>query len=368
MVGALARYTATIVPRARAEISRWQPRAQRIPDPSLRDLALATLGEEHLNAEAAAVFALLAPRGARREVVELLVAWQLMFDYLDTITERDGDEPLRSSLALHRALVESLERPGARDARVGARGAGGAGGRRARAEQAARVTPPRDAEDDGGYLAELVATCRRRLWALPAAAAIVPAAEREARRCGEAQSHTHAAMLGGELGALRRWAREDRPGLGLQWWESAAAGISSLAVHALLAAAAVPGTTARDAERIARAYTDICALSTLLDSLVDVDADSRTGNLSYFSQYPSPAAAAGGMRRLAARSAAGVARLPLSRVHRVIVSGLAGFYVSDEGARSNAATLAASDAVLTQLAPAVRPALVLLRARRALAS
>jgi tetraprenyl-beta-curcumene synthase len=351
MVAALGRYTATIAPRARAEIARWRPRAQRIPDEQLRGLALSTLGEEALNAEAAAVFALLAPRRARRQVVDLLVAWQLMFDYLDTITERDRPDPLADSLRLHGALVESVM---------------GAG-------------PPAVEHDDGGYLRELVATCRRRLWALPAAGAVAAVVAREAGRCGAAQSHTHAAMLRGQVGELRawaraeqrggqlEWARADERGGPLEWWETAAAGISSLRVHALLAAAADPRTTAMSAQRTARAYTEICALSTLLDSLVDLDADNRSGNLSYFAQYPSPAAAASGMRRLAARSRAGASRLPLGRVHRVIVAGLAGFYLSDEGARANPAAVAAGDAVARQLAPAVQPALALLRVRRALA-
>ncbi|MDO8213606.1 DUF2600 family protein [Conexibacter sp. CPCC 206217] len=357
MVAALARYTTTIVPRARAEIARWQQRAQRIPDAEARGLALSTVGEERLNAEAAAVFALLAPRRARHATTDLLVAWQLMFDYLDTLTERDVRDPLGTSLRLHRALVESF----------------------------AHVGPISDTAGDGGYLADLVATCRRRFWALPSARAVAGVAAREARRCGAAQSHTHAAMLRGELGELRAWARADLPdrrprrvGAGavgisadrsaplLEWWETAAAGISSLAVHALTAAAADPATTVAGARRIALAYADVCALSTLLDSLVDVDADNRSGNFSYVAQYPSAAAAAAGMARIAARSAADVRGLPRARTHGVIVAGLAGFYLSDEGANGSPAARSAAAAVIEQLAPAVHPALALLRVRRAL--
>lgn len=361
MVAALARYTTTIVPRARAEIARWQQRAQRIPDAEVRGLALSTVGEERLNAEAAAVFALLAPRRTRRATIDLLVAWQLMFDYLDTLTERDVPDPLGTSLRLHRALAESFARLdpvlSAGAARTGA------------ATDAGAPLAERDGCDagDGGYLADLVATCRRRFWALPGAAGVAEAASREAARCGAAQSHTHAAMLGGELGELRAWARGDRTAARLEWWETAAAGISSLAVHALLAAAADPATTVAGARRIALAYADVCALSTLLDSLVDVDADNRSGNFSYVAQYPSDAAAAAGMARLAARSAAGVRGLPRARTHGVIVAGLAGFYLSDEGANASPAARSAADAVIEQLTPAVHPALALLHVRRALA-
>ena len=122
------------------------------------------------------------------------------------------------------------------------------------------------------------------------------------------------------------------------------------------------------ARRTAAAYADICAFSTMLDSLVDLDADTRSGNISYIGLYPSQSAAVDGLRRLAVRSRAGVADLPSARVHNAIVVGLAGFYLSHDGARSNPATSAAARAVVEQLAPAVRPAIALLRVRRAIAA
>jgi len=96
------------------------------------------------------------------------------------------------------------------------------------------------------------------------------------------------------------------------------------------------------ARRTAAAYADICAFSTMLDSLVDLDADTRSGNISYIGLYPSQSAAVDGLRRLAVRSRAGVADLPSARVHNAIVVGLAGFYLSHDGARSNPATSAAA--------------------------
>jgi tetraprenyl-beta-curcumene synthase len=339
MLAALARYTVRVIPAARAETARWRSRAEAIPDPAARRLALATLDEEAFNAEAAAVYSLLAPRAARPAVVRLLVPWQLMYDYLDTLTEQPSADPLEHSRRLHRALALSIE-----------------------PHRGPLLAPE---AGDGGYLDALVAACRQRFRALAAAAAVAPSAAAEARRCGEAQSQTHAAMLTGDLGPLRRWAAADRAEHGLRWWETAAAGISSLAVHALLASAADPATTAADAARIADRCTAVCALSTMLDSLVDVTADERSGNVSYVAQYPG-ATAAGALAELAAASARAAAELPHAATRRTIVSGLAAFYLTDPNARATPQTAAASDAVIAALQPSVAPALRLLRLRRRL--
>ncbi|MDW5592970.1 DUF2600 family protein [Conexibacter stalactiti] len=340
MLTALTRYAVAIVPSARAEIARWRTRASAIPEPAARRLALETLDAEHLNAEAAAVFSLLAPRRARGAVVRLLVPWQIMYDYLDTITEQPAHDPLNRSRRLHRALAAAIE-PASR-----------------------RSSDDFDA-GDGHYLLSLVDTCRQRFWQLPAASAIAPSAAIEARRCAEAQSQTHAAMLTGRMTELRDWAAHDRAEHKLDWWESAAAGISSLGVHALLAAAADRATGTADARAIAQSYAFVCALSTMLDSLVDVDADSHTGNFSYFSAYPDATSAATGMRKLAARSVQSAERLHRGPSHRIIVSGLAAFYLSLPSAHATPTTAAGTEAVLDALRPAVKPALALLRLRRA---
>ena len=227
LVGTLTRYWLGIFPVARAELAHWRRRAAAIPDETLRRHALKTLADEHLNAEGAAVFAVLAPRRHRALVVRLLVRYQLMYDYLDTLTEQPVAAPLQASRHLHRALTAAL------------------------GEQ-----PPTSSyyahyphADDGGYLPELVAACRSGLEALPAASHVAPALLRAARRSAEGQSRNHAAMLTSESG-LVRWATCATPaGSGLRWWETAAAAGSSLAIHALLASAADPVLSADAAAR-----------------------------------------------------------------------------------------------------------------------
>ena len=94
---------------------------------------------------------------------------------------------------------------------------------------------------------------------------------------------------------MKSWAHESRPKGGeLEWWETAAGAGSSLAVHALIAAAAAPGLGATDDARdIGGAYYPWGgAAHSLLDSLVDREEDTGRGQRSLLDYYAMPAHAA----------------------------------------------------------------------------
>ena len=222
--------------------------------------------------------------------------------------------------------------------------------------------------DDGGYLAALVAACRESCARLPAYAPVRAAATREASR-NEVQGINHA-PTGVREPALREWAdamrARDVAGTGdAGWFELAAAGSSSLAVLALIAAAADPGTTADTAEQVRRAYFPwIEALSTLLDSVADRERDLRTGELNFVSQYPTRAAAVARLREVTMRAIAGARGLPRGERHVVLVAGMIAMHVSEAGAwlpSAQPATRAVLRAADTLAMPLL---LVLLRAWR----
>ena len=344
LLGTLARYWFAIFPVARAELAHWRRRAAAIPDETLRRYALETLADERLNAEGAAVFAVLAPRRQRALVVRLLVRYQLMYDYLDTLTEQPVTSPLRASRHLHRALTAALgERP-----------------------------PPSSYyahyphADDGGYLPELVGACSAAFEALPAAGPVAPAVLRAARRSAEGQSRNHAAMLTSEP-ALAPWAICVTPvGSGLRWWETAAAAGSSLAIHALLASAADPALSATEAERVERAYWPwITGLNTLLESMVDAPQDAATANHSYVEHYATPYLMADRLDVIAGRAADAARGLPHARQHAAILAGMAAFYLAAPEAQLPAARPAAQR-VRRRLNGDVGLPLVIFRARRCL--
>jgi tetraprenyl-beta-curcumene synthase len=337
----LGAYRAAVVPSVRRRLARWRGIARGIPDPALRGLALAALEEKALNVEAVAVFATLAPRRHRADAIGAITALQIAVDYIDNLGEQEVDAPLDDGLRLHRALVAALT-PGAEPI------------------DWYRLHPHRE---DGGYLTGLVLACQESVRSLPSGAAVLPAAARAAARCGEGQSHSHATRRG-EAGALERWARQLPCPPEYRWWEVAAGASSSVAAHALIAAAADPGQTAAGAELIDAAYfPSIGALTVLLDDLIDREADARGGEHNYLSYYSGSEAAAERLGWIAAAAEAAVAKLRHRRRHAAIVAGVAGFYLSAKEAETAYASPIRAR-LLDTLGPTTRPLVAVMRRRR----
>lgn len=243
--------------------------------------------EKARNAEAVAVFATLAPRPARAAVVGAIVALQVAIDHLDVLEE------------------------------AGLAGAG-------------------EIEGDD-RLNRLEAEWRRQLAALPAGEKTLPLIERAVERCAEGQRHTHAAASG-DVGALRSWAEGLEAPAGYRWWELAAGASSSVAAHALIAAAADPAIDEATVAAIDAAYfPPIGALTVFLDDLVDREADRSAGEHNYLDYYDDPAEAAERLGLIAERAEALVDRLPQAPRNRAILAGVAAFYLSAPEAESAAA-------------------------------
>jgi len=302
-----ARFWPTVLPRVQRGLRRWEEAAGRIPDDRLRQIALAKLAEERFNTEVAATLATLAPRRQRARVIEAIVSLQVMYDYLDGLSEEPADDPLLNSRQLFAAFTVALT-PGAGES----------------VDYYAFAA----AREDGGYLAALVASCRQAFVGLPAAAAVAVAARAATRRCGESQTRTHAvAALGVEQ--LREWATEQARGTGLAWWEyTAGATASILSAHALIAAAAEPLTTAAQAEELDSAYLYVAAISTLLDSVIDYQSDRREGGHSFIAYYPDEVSMGAGIEQVIARAAAEARRLRYGAHHQMTAAGVAAYYLS----------------------------------------
>ncbi len=333
-------YWVTIYPRARREINRWKRRARRIPDPALRAAAQATLNSEHLNPEAAAFFAVLASRRCRASLVRVIVDFQIAYDYLDSINEDDLSAPLSNGLQLHRALIDAVS-PDA---------------------SCADYYEHHPQSDDGEYLAELVRACQGAMRELPSAVAIEPVLVSAAERCGQGQSHNHAMLVEGQT-QLVEWTSTQAGRGGYLWWELAAAGISCLSVHALFAAAACE-TTRQEAERVDEAYfRPICAISALLDSLVDAPKDVGTTNHNFFAHYDTCAQAAERFAAITAEARALLGALRNHCRHMVILAGIASFYLSAPEASTDFARPVALR-TLDCLGPTSAPILAVMRLRR----
>lgn len=342
LVLANIRFWGTVAPLVGAQLKRWEQRAQAIDDPTLRALALAKLHEERFNAEVAATLATLAPREHRKAVTEAIVAYEVMYDYLDGLTEQPTTDPLRHGRESYRAFTDAIT-PGR--------------------EPTGDYYSSRPA-DDGGYLDALVNVVRRTLAKLPSTAAISRAASDAAVRCSEAQVRAHAVPTLGTA-QLEQWAASEARGTPLGWQEFLAGAASSvLAVHALIAAAADKRTTLEDAAEIDATYLSICALSTMLDSLIDHQRDVQAHQSGYVRYYES--------HDLLAQDLAGAARRAVEHAHALrngahhvmTLVGVAAYYISAPSAGSAFAQPVTRN-VRGQLEPLITPTLALMRSWRA---
>jgi tetraprenyl-beta-curcumene synthase len=347
LLALLARYWLLVYPRVRRELRRWRRHAAAIPDPCLRRHAGETLGDEAGLSEGAAIFAAFGPWRGRRRLIRLLVAFQVLYDYLDTLTEQPTPDPLTESRRLYRALAAALGFD-AVEAAVGAA----------------------DSLRDGGYVSLLVRTCHATFRRLPAIAAVEETVRHAVARSAEGQCLNHAAMLTGDERSLAAWSRcQASAEVELWWWELAAAASSSLALHSLFAAAADPRTSAAEALHIDRVYfPTINAASTLLDGLIDRLADEQTGNHCFIDHYASTAIAAERLAMISRHALLGARQLPHGRAHAIVFAAMVCFYLSSPHATLSSAQ-PVSDAILAELdLDAARTLMALMRLRQRLGS
>jgi tetraprenyl-beta-curcumene synthase len=344
LVLANGRYWTSVAPIVRRELKRWRVRADGIDNPDLRALALLKLDGEGFHAEAAAMLATLAPRKHRCSVAEAIVALELLYDYLDGLSERPSADPLGHGERLFAPLLEAVALVPTGCA-ANLLGPGG---------------------EDGGYLQALSRVVSSAVAQLPAGPAITKVAQRVASRSGEAQTRMHAASQLG-IAQLEAWARGQAEGSGLAWREFVAGSASSvLVLHALIAAAAKPGTTPEAAERIAEAYLSTCVVLTLLDGLVDYEEDEahhgseRPSYLSLFEDRDELPEILGEGARRAATQARG---LPNGAQHMMLLTGVVAYYSSAPGAAGELARPVVSR-LRQELAPLMSPTLAVMRAWR----
>ena len=311
-----------------------------MPSGPLRDAALGALREKRSNPEATAVFAILAPRARRAAALRAMTALQVAIDYLDSLGEEAVADPLGDGLALHGALADAVS-PGPET-----------GGWY-------RLHPQ---SEDGGYLEALVMACRKELAALPTWPVVLSALRRAAKRCGEGQARTHASAASGSA-ELRDWSAQLPAAPGYRWWELASGACSSVAAHALIAAAADSNTTAEQAELLDEAYfPSIGALTVLLDDLVDRDQDRSAGEHNYLDYYSDAEMAAERIGLIAERARAGLVGLPHRQRHGAILAGVAGFYLNAAGDRDGYPRRV-RERLLEAAGPGVRPIMGALRLR-----
>jgi tetraprenyl-beta-curcumene synthase len=342
--GAARRYWLSVFPCLGCEVRRWQSRASEIRDPVLRRLALDSQHAKRKSLEGAVAFAAFVPRPGRRPVIRALTAYQVIFDYLDTLSEQPNADPIVNGRQLNQALLTAVEPQ----------------------SSSLDYYAHHSHRNDDGYLEDLVRVCRATLGTLPSYAAAAAAVRRATERIVAYQSLNHGDAHGSH-DEFARWAsRETRPDTGLRWWETGAAAGSSLAVLALITAAADPLLTLEQTTALENAYYPwIGALHTLLDSLIDRQEDTTaSGQRSLLDCYLSPAETAARLEMIAAQSVLHARSLPRANHHAMILAAMASLYLSDPQASTPGARLAKQQ-VLATMGDLAAPTMLVMGARRA---
>lgn len=294
------------------EVRGWRRRAASIPDAALRTDALRSLKSKRASTDGAALFWTL-PDARCPDLLGLLVAFEVMADFLDNVSERGVRAGPANGIQLHVALSEALDPGGPVSAYY-------------------RHHPWRE---DGGYLRALVGVCRERCALLP--------------HYGRVRSPAiHAATLAQMLGlnhepdpqlrdaALREWARREAGGWEeLTWFESTAAASGWLTVLALLALAAGGEPEEDRVLAICAAYLPwISLVATMLDSYADQVDDAAGAQHSYIAHYPCAETTVARVGEILHEADRRARALPDGTRHTVIVACMVAMYLSKDSSRS----------------------------------
>ncbi len=296
------------------EVRRWRTHAQAIPAQSIRVDALSALARKRGHTDGAALFCIL-PRSRDPNLLRLLVAYEIMWDFLDSVNERGAAAGQVNGRQLHEALIAALDPDAA-------------------LSDYYRHHPWRE---DGGYLKTLIAFCQQTCRRLPSYQAVRPLIAQETRRA-QVLAINHDTDAVARDDALRAWAHEEqRVGYGVNWFELTGAASASMTVHALLALAAKPRLAGSEIGAVHSAYFPwISAATTMLDSYVDQTEDDANGDHSYVAHYATDAVALERIQQLVRRSLAEANQLPDRERHVVIVACMIAMYLSKESARAPA--------------------------------
>ncbi len=296
------------------EVTRWRALAVLVPDDALRCDALEVIEHKRGNLDGAVLFTTIAQRRSH-DLLRVLVAFELLADFLDCASERGAFVGILNGLQLHRALIEAL------DPRL----------------PLSNYYSYHPWSDDGGFLEALVQACREACLRLPSFDVVRPFIAHAAELAQVLPlNHEEDPVL--RDGLLRAWARahfaDDQ---GLAWFELAGAASAWLTVLALLALAAEETCDAADAHATYHAYLPWISLAgTLLDSYGDQDVDSSDGAHRYVGHYDSPDAAAHRIGDVICRSLAETSSLRHGARHRVLVCAMAAMYLSKNSVRAPA--------------------------------
>jgi len=300
-----------VIPTVRSYLKSWKAQAQTIPNPELRQQALASLSAKQFHCEGGSIYSLLAKRHWRT-AIRFIVAYQTISDYLDNLCDRSNSLDPTDFAALHESLVDALT-PGARVTNY----------YRMRTDQA-----------DAGYLQALVKTCQDVLSQVPNYTAIAPYLYELAEYYCDLQIHKHV-QIDERVPRLETWFSRHQAQLPeLRWYEFSACAGSTLGIFCLVAYALDQQLTDELMAQVKQSYFPwVQGLHILLDYLIDQEEDRENGDLNFCVFYRNQDDMLERFKHFIQNATKSVAQLPHTRFHQLINQALLGVYLSDQKVR-----------------------------------
>jgi tetraprenyl-beta-curcumene synthase len=298
------------LPAVAREVHRWRSLARGIPDAPIREDALSALTAKRSHIDGAALFSIV-PRARNPSLLRLLVAYEIIWDFLDSVNERAAAAGLANGLQLHLALIDALDPE--------------------RAISDYYQHSPW--QDDGGYLGALVTVCRENCARLPSYEHVHHPVMHEAGRSRVCAINHDADPLIRDT-TLEAWVAQEFPSGHEAWWfELTAAASTDLTIFALLALASEPTCPDDQITQTSRAYFPWASgLAAMLDSYVDQAEDAANGDHSYVAHYATPELATQRICLFIRRCLREVGSLKDGEKHILIVASMFAMYLSKSSA------------------------------------
>ncbi|WP_337020307.1 DUF2600 family protein, partial [Oceanobacillus massiliensis] len=236
-----------IIPMVDKEIDYWRSRAEQIPNVELRTQATSSIDSKGFHCKGGGIYALIA-EAKDREAITFIVAYQTICDYLDNLCDRSTSLNPDDFRLLHQALKDALTPE----------------------NEIINYYRLREEQDDGGYLAELVAACQgvlknqeeyryieQQVWQLEGLYA-------------DLQVHKHV-KIEERIPRLTGWYEENgEKASDLSWYEFSAAAGSTLGIFCLVSYMLGGKIDSNNAQNIYSGYFPYMhGLHILLDYYID---------------------------------------------------------------------------------------------------
>ncbi|NRG47145.1 tetraprenyl-beta-curcumene synthase family protein [Bacillus sp. CRN 9] len=300
-----------VMPAALKELQYWQARAKDIPSLELRKQAMNSLMDKAFHSEGGAIMSLLA-KDDYLPVIKFIVAYQTISDYLDNLCDRSTSMDPEDFKALHESMLDALMI----DYDI--------------AEQK-NYYRFRLEQDDGGYLSDLVMTCRSVLNNVRHYQDIKVYLQELCQFYCDLQIHKHV-MAEERVPRLQNWFDQHKKQIPeMEWFEFSACSGSTLGIFCLVAYAMRADYEKAYGENIRAGYFPyIQGLHILLDYLIDQEEDRAAGDLNFCFYYKNEKEMLERICYFVEQADKHTSLLPHKRFHLLINRGLLGIYLSDE--------------------------------------